>query len=167
MQNPKSLKDKRYQRIKKLAWVLDESIQIPGTTWRIGWDAILGLIPGVGDVVGYIFSLFVLFESYRLGVSGWTLTRQLGNVLMELFVGIFPGLGDIFDFFWKANSRNLKLLELEFEGGHGTSHVVRAQSKKRVLLFAGALIIFSLFSLSLFAFLLVQLFQFLLSLGAA
>lgn len=104
------------QRLDKLAWVLDESFSLPGTGKRFGIDPILGLIPGVGDLVGAGLSLYVIGEAARLGAPRRLLGRMLGNVLVETVVGLVPVAGDLFDFYWKANSRNRDLLAAHIDG---------------------------------------------------
>lgn len=101
---------KARERLEKLAWVLDESIRIPGTNKRIGLDPIIGLLPGAGDAVGVVLSLWVVVEAGRLGAPAHMITRMLGNVFIEAVVGIIPIAGDLFDFIWKANSRNRDML---------------------------------------------------------
>lgn len=97
-------------RLRRLTELLDTAIRLPGG-FRIGWDAIIGLVPGVGDVTGAALSLYVVFHAARLGASRATLLRMLGNVGLEALVGAVPLLGDLFDAAFKANTRNLALLE--------------------------------------------------------
>lgn len=96
--------------LSRLAWVLDQALPIPGTRQRIGLDAILGLIPGVGDTIGAVLSTYIIVEAARRGASVWTVARMLANVAVETLVGAVPILGDLFDVVWKANVRNLALL---------------------------------------------------------
>ncbi len=98
------------RRLERLAWLLDDSIAIPGTNRRFGMDPLIGLIPGAGDLVGAALSLWVVVEAARLGAPGHLLGRMVANVLLESVVGIVPVAGDLFDFYWKANSRNRDLL---------------------------------------------------------
>lgn len=97
--------------VHRLAWLLDESIRLPGGL-RIGLDGILGLIPGVGDLVGMGLSGVIIADAARRGVSGAILARMVINVLVETVVGAIPLFGDLFDFVWKANTRNLRLMEV-------------------------------------------------------
>ena len=99
------------ERIRGLAWLLDNSIPIPGTRMRIGLDALIGLIPGLGDAAGAVFSSYILLEAGRLGVSRSTLVRMAANIMIESVVGLIPLAGDLFDAGWKANQRNVQLLE--------------------------------------------------------
>ena len=97
-------------QVRRLARQLDTSIQLPGGL-RIGWDAVLGLIPGVGDWAGALLSSYIVLQAVRLGASREVLLRMVGNVGLEALVGAVPFLGDIFDAAWRANTRNVRLLE--------------------------------------------------------
>jgi hypothetical protein len=97
-------------RLQFLAWLLDSSIPIPGTRLTIGLDALIGLVPFIGDMIGVLASSFILMEANRLGVARPVLTRMAFNVAVEGVVGIVPFFGDVFDAGWKANQRNVRLL---------------------------------------------------------
>lgn len=101
----------RVGRLRRLSYLLDNSIPIPGTPFRIGLDSIIGLVPGVGDLVGGAFSLYIILEAAKLGVPRPLLARMGWNVAIDVLVGTVPLLGDLFDAGWKANLRNLALLE--------------------------------------------------------
>jgi hypothetical protein len=103
---------RRLKRLQTVAWVLDRSIPIG--RWRIGLDPILGVLPGAGDWIGAVLSLYVVYESARLGAPSRMLARMGGNILVEAIVGMVPVLGDLFDFAWKANTRNLALIERHY-----------------------------------------------------
>ncbi len=94
---------------------MDSRWRIPGTDMRIGLDPVLGLFPGVGDLVSACVSLYILAEARRLGASREILLRMLGNILLDMAIGMFPVLGDVFDAGFKANVRNLKLLGIDPE----------------------------------------------------
>lgn len=102
--------NKRKSEKYSLAWWLDSSIRLPGG-FRIGLDGIIGLIPGVGDVVGGGLSSWILYQAYKQGAPKMILVRMLINVAIDAMVGAIPILGDLFDFFWKANQRNMALMD--------------------------------------------------------
>lgn len=110
-----------------MAHVLDDLVPIPGTKFRIGLDPILGLVPGLGDWISWVLSGHLLWCAWRLGASASTLARMMGHVALDAVIGVVPLLGDLFDVVWKANDRNLRLLE---------RHVVdpdRLRAESRVL----------------------------------
>lgn len=102
--------DPRARRLARTARLLDSSIRLPGG-YRIGWDGIIGLVPGVGDLAGLALSGWILFGAARLGVSRATLARMAMNVGVEALVGTVPVVGDLFDFAFKANERNVRLAQ--------------------------------------------------------
>ena len=98
------------ERLNRLAWLLDSSIPIPGTGLSIGLDALIGLFPVLGDLVGVALSSYIIKEAHALGVSRAILTRMAFNVAVEGLAGLVPFAGDLFDAGWKANQRNVRLL---------------------------------------------------------
>ncbi len=118
MQGLQSAKSARMQRLRRLSFLLDNAIKIPGTSYRVGLDPIIGLIPGGGDTAGLILSAFIVLEAAQMGASKSTLSNMAFNILLETMAGTLPGLGDLFDATWKSNSRNLQLLEQHFELPH-------------------------------------------------
>jgi uncharacterized protein DUF4112 len=98
------------ERLNWLAWLLDSSIPVPGTRFTIGLDALIGLFPVVGDLVGVFLSSYILKEAAALGVSRSILLRMAFNVGVEGLVGMIPFAGDVFDAAFKANQRNVRLL---------------------------------------------------------
>lgn len=111
-------------RVHRLAWLLDSSIRLPGG-FRIGVDGIIGLIPGVGDLVAAALSSYIIGSAARMGVPASMLIRMGMNVLLELVVGAIPLFGDIFDFVFKANERNVRLIDAHLDEPHAN----RAQSR--------------------------------------
>ena len=105
------------ERLEWLANIMDTAIVLPGNI-RIGADAVIGLLPGIGDAITTGLSLWIVKEAHALGVPKHVLTRMIGNVAVDAFTGVVPVLGDAFDMFWRANRRNVKLLRehLEREG---------------------------------------------------
>lgn len=97
--------------LQQLARLLDAAVRIPGTNIRFGLDAVLGLIPGAGDIAGGILSTFIIVKAANLGAPRSVLARMVMNVAIDSIVGAVPILGDIFDVGWKSNMRNAGLLE--------------------------------------------------------
>lgn len=94
----------------RLAWWLDSSIPVPGTSWRIGLDGLIGLIPGIGDLTAGALSSYILLQAVKLGVPASVIARMALNVILESVLGTIPLLGDVFDFAFKANQRNVQLM---------------------------------------------------------
>ena len=90
---------------------MDSVYRVPGTSFRFGWDPIVGLIPGVGDLTMASFAVVVLYRAFRLGVPRVVLIRMMLNILIDLVAGVVPFVGDLFDFAWRSNTLNLELLE--------------------------------------------------------
>jgi hypothetical protein len=99
------------QNLDLLSHVLDDWFRIPGTSIRFGIDGIVGLIPGVGDILGGLASCIIVLAAWFRGVPTITVARMVANVAIEVVVGMIPFAGDVFDIAWKANRRNYKLLE--------------------------------------------------------
>ena len=106
-----TLDRRRLRRVRLLARLLDDAFKIPGTKFRVGWDGIIGLAPGIGDLLTMGVSLYLIYEAYRLGASRRTLAAMGTNVAIDTLVGAIPGIGDLFDVAWKANRKNVQLLE--------------------------------------------------------
>jgi hypothetical protein len=98
-----------------LARLLDTAGRIPGTNVRFGLDPILGLVPGLGDVAGAALTGYIVLVGARLGASRSVIARMVLNIGIDALVGVVPVLGDVFDVAWKANTRNLALLERHLE----------------------------------------------------
>ncbi len=99
------------QNLELLSHVLDDWFRIPGTTFRFGIDGIVGLIPGIGDILGGLASSIIVLAAWFRGVPYVTIARMVANVGIEVAVGLIPFFGDWFDIAWKANRRNYALLE--------------------------------------------------------
>ena len=138
--------DRRLKRIRALSRVLDSAIRIPGTTFRVGLDPFIGLIPGLGDALGTALSGYIVVEATRFGASLSLLLRMLANVGIEAIVGLVPGVGDIFDALWKSNVRNLQLLERHLEDPE-TTHAKSRRYLALVLAGLALLIGVSIFGL--------------------
>ncbi|HUQ31106.1 MAG TPA: DUF4112 domain-containing protein [Pyrinomonadaceae bacterium] len=96
--------------LERLSHLLDGLFRIPGTTWRFGLDAIVGLIPGVGDAATSLASFYILAAGVRYRVPKVTLLRMGANIGIDFLIGAIPGLGDLFDFMWKSNEMNMELI---------------------------------------------------------
>jgi len=96
--------------LERLSWLMDSAIEIPGLKWRIGLDAILGLIPGFGDTLTSLVSIYILASASKHGVPKITIARMGLNLCIDYVVGAVPVLGDVFDAWFKANNRNMTLL---------------------------------------------------------
>lgn len=94
-----------------MARLLDSVARVPGTNIRFGLDAVLGLVPGLGDAAGAVFSGYLILLGSRTGLPSHIITRMVTNVAIDTVVGAVPVLGDLFDVAWKSNTRNLALLE--------------------------------------------------------
>lgn len=100
-----------HRRLQKLAWFMDNSITLPIINKRIGVDAVIGLVPGIGDLIGAAISMVLIVYGAFLGMPKRRLLTMGRNLGVELVVGLVPFLGDVFDAFWKSNSRNARELE--------------------------------------------------------
>ena len=114
------------RRLGYVAWLLDSSIPVPGTRFTIGLDALIGLFPFIGDLVGVVLSSYILSEASRLGAPKSVLMRMTLNIGVEGVVGIVPFAGDLFDAAFKANQRNVKLLNEWFDHPEKTERSSRA-----------------------------------------
>ena len=99
------------RRVQRYARWMDSSFRIPLTPIKFGWDSVLGVVPGVGDVLTAVMGGWILREAYAAGVSKRTMARMMGNLAVDVTAGSVPVVGDVFDVFWKSNLRNAKLLE--------------------------------------------------------
>lgn len=115
-------------RLRVLSRLLDSSFRIPVLNYRVGLDPIIGLIPGIGDAITLLPAGYIIFEAYRLGVPKAAVTRMIANVGLETLFGTVPFLGDIFDATFKANTRNLVLLE-RYVGPLGNSALKRPSNR--------------------------------------
>lgn len=97
--------------VEKLVELMEERFRVPGTEFRFGLDALIGIVPGIGDFLGMLIGLAVLFEALRLRVPWMVLGRMALNLWIDGLIGSIPVLGDAWDFWFKANRRNLRLLQ--------------------------------------------------------
>lgn len=109
-----------------VATLMDNRFRIPGTGVRFGLDSLIGLVPGIGDGVGLLVSGFMLWVMLRRGAGPLLMLRMLGNVALDALVGAVPVLGDAFDFGFKANRRNMDLLQKYYADGHAKPSAKRS-----------------------------------------
>ena len=116
---PKTQQNKVIRNLDSLAKLMDSQFQIPSTKIRFGLDALIGLIPGVGDFAGFLVSGYMITVLASNGASGFVVARISLNIIIDAVIGSIPILGDIFDFAFKANERNMKLVHEHYlEGRH-------------------------------------------------
>ena len=147
-----SAEPERMERLRRLGYLLDNAIPIPGTPFRIGWETIVGLVPGIGDLVGGGFSAWIILQAARMGAPSSLLARMGWNLLVDLAVGAVPLLGDLFDAGFKANMRNLALLEQHVQGP-----VTSRRASRRFVAVLAVLLVLLLLGAVALAVLLVQL----------
>lgn len=105
---------KKLRRLRRLVRVMDQAVRIPGTRITVGLDGIAGLAPVVGDVATAAVSIYFIEQARRLGVRKPVVARMYANLAVDCLLGVFPVVGDLFDVAWKANVKNLRLLEDHF-----------------------------------------------------
>lgn len=103
------------KRLEALGRLMDGAFHLPGTNVRFGLDAVIGLVPGIGDMVSGVVSSYLIWEARRLGVSKWVLTRMAANTLLDTTIGAIPLAGDVFDVMFRANMKNMALLRRHLE----------------------------------------------------
>ena len=101
---------KPFDELRSLSHLLDSKFRGPLGT-RFGWDGLLGLIPGIGDIITSALSVYIIAQAAAAGVPPSTLARMAFNVILENIFDMIPVLGNLFDFYWKANNRNMQLIE--------------------------------------------------------
>jgi len=124
--------------LRALSRLLDNAFVIPGTGYRFGLDALIGLVPGLGDAVSAVFSSYIVLQASRLGAPKAVVSRMIANIAIDTVVGWVPILGDLFDVAWKSNVKNMALLEEHVR--HPTT--ARAGSRRALVLLGGALLVF-------------------------
>ena len=107
--------EERIARIEWLSSLLDTAIVVPGTNFRFGFDALIGLVPGIGDIVSTVLSLYIVREARALGAPPLLIARMLANVALDGVVGAVPVAGDLFDAAFRANRRNVALLRADLD----------------------------------------------------
>lgn len=112
------------RRIELVEGLLEHSVTVPGLGRKVGLDAIIGLVPVAGDVVTAALGLYIVWEARMLGLSRWKLARMLANVAFDTAVGAIPVAGDLFDFAFRSNSMNVKMLLRHLDRHHPSTRIV-------------------------------------------
>lgn len=112
------------QRVEVMEKLLERSFTVPGTKIPVGLDTVVGLIPVIGDVVTAAMGAYIVWEARNLGMSKFQLTRMAANVGIDTVLGAIPLVGDAFDFFWRSNSKNLKIISKHLDKHHPGSRVI-------------------------------------------
>jgi len=124
-------------RLRALTRLMDQAFGVPGTKWRFGLDALFGLVPGLGDVVGGVIAVYALHVARQLRAPGVIQLHMLSNIAIDATVGTIPILGDLFDFVFKAQTRNLALLDEWLQ----TPHEATKRSKRGLILVPVAILL--------------------------
>ncbi len=115
------------QRIEMLEFMLERSLSIPGTRFAFGLDALVGLIPVIGDVLTASMGAYLVWEARNLGLSKWQMTRMAGNVGFDALIGLIPVIGDGADFLFRSNSRNLKIIKRHLDRHHPGTRTIEGK----------------------------------------
>ncbi len=110
-------------RLSMLAKLLDSAFLIPGINRRVGLDAVIGLVPGIGDAISTLLASYIIWEARQLGLPRWKIARMMGNVAIDTAIGAIPVAGDAFDLFFKANERNLRIIHDHIGKKHGPREI--------------------------------------------
>jgi hypothetical protein len=112
------------QRVEAMERLLERSFVLPGINQPVGLDAILGLVPMAGDAVGAAMGLYLVWEARNLGMSKWQMGRMVGHVGIDALVGAIPLVGAVADFFYRSNTRNLKIIKKHLDRHHPGSRTI-------------------------------------------
>ncbi len=112
------------RRIEMMEQVLERSFTVPGINRKVGLDFALGLVPVVGDIVTGAMGLYMVWEARNLGMSKFQLARMAANVGFDSLVGAVPLAGDLFDLFWRSNTRNLKIIRKHLDKHHPATRII-------------------------------------------
>lgn len=110
------------RRIRMLAILLDNQFRVPGTNFRFGWDSVIGLIPGFGDVATGVLAAYIVYLAHQLNVPRDILGKMIVNVVIDVSAGMVPVVGDVLDVAWKANLKNIRLLEQYLRNRDSITH---------------------------------------------
>lgn len=118
------------QRVEAMEHLLESAFSIPGTNKRIGLDVLLDVVPVVGDLAGAALGSYMIWEARNLGMSKWQFTRMAGNIGFDMLLGAIPWVGAIPDFFFRSNTRNLRIIKKHLDKHHPHTKVVDVEAKR-------------------------------------
>src|SRR3954469_8350621 len=110
-------------RVTAVAKFLDSAFVIPGTNRRFGMDAVIGLVPGIGDLLSALLSSYIIWEARQLGLPRWKIARMVANVAFDTALGAVPLAGDLFDVLFRANKRNMRIVREHLARKHGPREI--------------------------------------------
>ena len=119
------------RRIEAMEHLLERAFTVPGTNYRFGLDVLLDLIPVVGDIVAAAMGAWIVWEARNLGMSKWHIARMSGNVGLDFLLGAIPWVGAIPDFFFRSNSRNLRIVKRWLDKHHPETRTIEGQVLER------------------------------------
>jgi len=119
------------QRVEAMEQLLERVFVIPGLNRPIGLDVILDLVPGIGDVAGAALGSYMVWEARNLGMSKWQMARMAGNVGFDFALGLIPWVGAITDFFFRSNTRNLRIIKRHLDKHHIATATVEGEVTDR------------------------------------
>jgi len=112
------------QRLEAMEMLLERSFRVPGLNYPIGLDAIVGLVPVLGDIVTTVMGAYLVWEARNIGLPKWKLWRMAGNVAFDTAIGVVPVVGDAADFLFRSNTRNLRIVKKHLDKHHPASRVI-------------------------------------------
>lgn len=112
------------RRVEAFEMLLERSFVVPGTQHKIGLDSIVGLIPVIGDFITAAMGAYIIWEAKNLGMPKWQRWRMAGNIAVDTALGAVPAVGDAFDFFYKSNSKNLKIIKKHLDKHHPHTSII-------------------------------------------
>ena len=107
----KEIKEEKLIRLKRLSERLDDTFTIPGTKYKIGIEALIGAVPIIGDLIGGILASYIMYSGMKMGAPPQIIARMAVNIAIDFAIGSIPIIGDLFDLVWKANKKNVELIE--------------------------------------------------------
>jgi hypothetical protein len=120
------------KRLEAMEALLERAVVVPGTNYRVGLDAVVGLVPVLGDVVTTAMGAWLVWEGRNLGMSKFHLARMGGNVGVDALIGAIPIVGDLFDFAFRSNSRNLRIIKRWMDKHHPETRVIEGEVVERL-----------------------------------